>query len=143
MCGKADSAAAYTGGLTWVVAGTDLSLQVLEPSFGQDLNGDGIVGLLPSQVIQVNGTTSLDLFGSQYVVVSGGGTAVALQFQDTPATVGAFGAWSAIGTATIAGGSEVPWHHTCTTQYVVWGTDTAGAYTGGLTWVVPGTGLSL
>ena len=40
------------------VSGTDASLEALETTFHQDLNGDGVIGLIAT-VIQVDGSTSL------------------------------------------------------------------------------------
>jgi len=41
-------------------------LESLEPSFHQDLNGDGVIGLTTT-VIQVDGLPRLDKVGDHYV----------------------------------------------------------------------------
>ena len=51
-----------TGGF---VSGTSSALESLEPSFHQDLNGDGVIGV-PSAVIEALGSTSLVQTGSNF-----------------------------------------------------------------------------
>ena len=53
-----DSSGNYTS-QTGVVSGADYALQSLEPSFHQDLNGDGQIGP-PTTVIEANGSTQPD-----------------------------------------------------------------------------------
>ena len=54
-----------TGG---VVSGSSAALQSLEPSFQQDLNGDGIIGIPPSVTIEAYGNTSLAVVGNNYAL---------------------------------------------------------------------------
>ena len=47
------------------MSGASAALQSLEPSFHQDLNGDGQIGP-PTTVIEANGSTSLTEVGDHY-----------------------------------------------------------------------------
>ena len=53
-----DSRGNYVSDSTGVLASTDLSLEILEPSFQQDLNGDGTIGA-PTVAIEAYGATTL------------------------------------------------------------------------------------
>ena len=61
-----DSSGAWTSFLVNTATGTDPSLEGLEPSFQQDLNGDGTIGLKANQVIESAGSTSLWQVGAEY-----------------------------------------------------------------------------
>ena len=54
-----DSSGNYISDIVGVVSGTDYALESLEPSFHQDLNGDGQIGP-PTTVIEANGSTQPD-----------------------------------------------------------------------------------
>ena len=51
-----DSNGNYTGNLIGAVSGTSTALEAFEPIFGQDLNGDGVIGLYatPGTTLQIN-----------------------------------------------------------------------------------------
>ena len=55
-----------------VVRGTSTTLESLETTFQQDLNGDGTIGI-PTVVIQTDGSTSLVQVGSNYFLYPVGG----------------------------------------------------------------------
>src|SRR5206468_4121989 len=82
-----------TGG---IVSGASNALLSLEPSFQQDLNGDGTIGVIATAVvIEANGTTSLAQIGSNYVMSPvGGGTGIVLKYGGSAVTAGEFGAWT-------------------------------------------------
>ena len=83
-----------TGG---IVSGTSSALELLEPIFHQDLNGDGTIGIAPI-IISAYGSTELAQVGSNYFLNPvGGGTGPELKYGGTPVTVGEFGAWTFIG----------------------------------------------
>jgi serralysin len=112
-----------TGG---IVSGSSYALQSLEPSFQQDLNGDGVIGI-PTIVIESFGSTSLVQAGSNYLLnPSGGGVGPLLKYAGSTVTVGQYGAWTFIGVEQISGGYEVALHLAGTDQYTVWNTDTNG-----------------
>ena len=48
-----------------MASGSSAALESLEPSFHQDLNGDGVIGV-PTTVIEAFGSTSLVEVGSNY-----------------------------------------------------------------------------
>jgi len=90
-----------TGG---VVSGSSDALRSLEPSFQQDLNGDGVIGIPSSvTVIEAYGNTSLAVVGNNYALnPSGGGTGPLLKYGSV-ITVGQYDAWTFIGAEQISG----------------------------------------
>jgi serralysin len=113
-----------TGG---IVSGASNALESLEPSFQQDLNGDGVIGIAATTVvIEAYGNTSLTVVGSNYALnPSGGGTGPLLKY-GSAVTVGQYGAWTFIGAEQISGGYEVALHLSGSDQYTVWNTDING-----------------
>ena len=113
-----------TGG---IVSGASTALKSLEPSFQQDLNGDGVIGIPSSAtVIEAYGNTSLTVVGNNYALnPSGGGTGPLLKYGSV-VTVGQYGAWTFIGAEQISGGYEVALYLPGSDQYTVWNTDANG-----------------
>ena len=107
-------------------------LQSLEPSFQQDLNGDGSIGL-PTKVIESLGSTRLEQVDSNYFLDPNGGSAVELSFGGAPVEAGQFdpngGPWVPIGAEQTASGYEVAWKIAGADQYTVWFTDQEWATT--------------
>ncbi|MGY3367695.1 serralysin [Bradyrhizobium sp. GM2.4] len=134
----------YTGNLYMPGSGHDLAFDILESSFSQDLNADGIIGLARSAVtssIEAIGTTALDLLGGNYFLDPvAGGTGPTLKYQGASVTAGQFGAYTPLGAEPISNGYEVAWKNATTGQYSVWSTDGNGNYTGNL--YMPGPGNS-
>src|ERR1700738_2408942 len=117
-----DSSGNYTSNAIGVVSGSSVLLESLEPSFQQDLNGDGLVG--------VPGATSLVQAGSNFFFYPvGGSSGPELSYNGTPFVAGQFGAWTPIGVEQTASGYEVAWKVTGADQYTVWNTDSSGNYT--------------
>jgi serralysin len=114
---------------TSVYSGTSLTLESLETTFHQDLNGDGVIGVnLPTTVIQTDGSTSLTEVGTNYCLYTNG-SGPSLNYGGAPVVVGEFGAWSPIGAIQTAGGYDVAWKLPGTTpQYAVWTTDSSGNF---------------
>jgi serralysin len=107
------------------VSGSSTALKALEPSFQQDLNGDGVIGTAAT-VIEAHGNTSLTVVGNNYALnPSGGGTGPLLKYGSV-ITVGQYGAWTFIGAEQISGGYEVALHLPGSDQYTVWNTDING-----------------
>jgi serralysin len=80
-----------TGGV--IVSGSSSVLKSLEPSFQQDLNGDGLIGsaAAPKTVIESFGSTSLVQVGSNfYFYPVGGSSGPQFNYLGTPVTVGRF-----------------------------------------------------
>ena len=126
-----DSSGSYTSGNgagAPVVAGTSSALQMLEPSFHQDLNGDGVIGL--KTVIESFGSTSLVQLGNNYFLYPvGGSSGPELSYFGAPVVAGQFGSWTPLGAEQTASGYEVAWKATGADQYSVWVTDSSGSYT--------------
>jgi uncharacterized repeat protein (TIGR03803 family) len=116
-----------TGG---AVSGASIALEHLEPSFQQDLNRDGVVGLNPSRVIGT-GPVEVLAVGNQYALGSSNGgswTGPTLQLGHAPVTAAQLGAWAPIGAALSGGGYEVAFRNAATGQFTVWNTDASGNY---------------
>ena len=113
---------------TGVLSGGNTTLEALEVSFQQDLNGDGTIGVPPT-VIEAFGSTRLDLAGSSYSLdpVSGG-AGPSLKSHGVPVLPGQFGAFAPIGAEQTASGYEVAWKIAGSDQYIVWNTDSSGNY---------------
>jgi serralysin len=109
-----------------IVSGASSALESLEPSFHQDLNGDGTIGV-PGTVIESFGATSLVVANNNYNLnpVSGG-TGPVLKYGGPAVTVGQFGAWTFIAAEQTGSGFEVALHLAGADQYTVWNTDTNG-----------------
>ena len=114
-----------------VVSGTSAVLESFEPSFQQDLNGDGVLGLT-TNVIENTGSTSLEQDGSNYFLHPTGGLAVELSYQGVHVEAGQFdqfgGHWVPIGAEQTANGYEVAWKITGADQFQVWNTDSSGNF---------------
>src|SRR5204862_485510 len=118
------------------VSGTSAALQSFEPSFQQDLNGDGSIGGAPPPpppVIEGFGSTSLGQVGSNYFLYPNGGSATELSYGGAPVVAGQFdqfgGHWVPIGAEQTANGYEVAWKVTGADQFQLWNTDSIVPYT--------------
>ena len=109
-----------------VVSGTSNALELLEASFHQDLNGDGVIGV-PTTLIELFGSTSLVAVGDNFYFDSnGGGTGPEFSYGGAVVTAGEFGSWTFIGAEQTASGYEVALHLPGADQYTVWDTDSSG-----------------
>lgn len=137
-----DSNGNYTGNLYMPGSGHDAAFESLEPSFQQDLNGDGTVGIAGAAIsssIEAIGATALDRSGSNYLLDPvAGGTGPLLKYQGIAVAAGQFGDYAPIGAEPISNGYEVAWKNATTGQYSVWSTDSNGNYAGNL--YMPGAG---
>jgi VCBS repeat-containing protein len=134
-----DSNGNYVSSAIGVVSGSDVSLEMLEPSFSQDLNGDSTIGA-PTTVIEAHGATSLVEIGNTYTLGSSGPT---LRYGGATYTAGELGAWAPIGVEATASGYEVAWKMTGADQYTVWNADSSGNYVSSAIGVVSGSDVSL
>ena len=123
-----NSSGNFTGNLIGAVSGNSFALELLEPIFNQDLNGDGTIGL-KSTLIQRDGnsygTTSLSLLGNEYLL-GNGTTGVPLSYNGSPVTSG--GGWTPIGAVQTATGYDVAWQLKGTNEFSVWAVDNNGNY---------------
>ena len=137
-----DGAGNYLGNATGYVGGADMSLQVLETAFQQDLNGNGHIGPTTT-TIENFGATRLDEVGNQFVLRDGEGGGPALKYLGAAFTEGLFGAWNPIGAERTADGYQVAWKFGAADQFVLWNLDSGGNFTGDATGVLSGADLSL
>src|SRR5262249_41588596 len=82
-----------------IVPGTSAVLVSFEPSFQQDLNGDGTIGL-KTNVVESLGSTNLEQDGNNYYLHQIGGSPVELSYGGAPVVNGQFdqfGPWTPIG----------------------------------------------
>jgi len=138
-----DSSGAYTGNPFGAVSGSSSSLEALEPTFHQDLNGDGTTGI-PTAVIEALGSTSLVQLGSTYYLNPvGGGTGPQIKFGGSVVSVGQLGGWNPIAAEISGGGYQIAWKMAGADLYTVWNTDSSGNYVGNAIGAVPGGTASL
>jgi cytochrome c2 len=126
-----DGSGNYVSAPIGSVLGTNAALESIEPSFNDDLNGDGIIGIpVPSNAtsIESSGTTRLLATGNTYLIQVNGGGAVALSYGGVPVAVGQFGALTPIAAQQTATGYEVAWKTPGADVYQVWNTDSSGNY---------------
>src|SRR6185437_8115739 len=130
-----------------IVSGSNTTLQSLETTFQQDINGDGVIGVPGT----TSGGTTIESYGSTALVQSGsnyfmnpvaGGTGPELMRSGAAVTSGEFGSWAPIGAEATSSGYEVAWKNSSLGQYDVWNTDTSGNYVSELG-IVPGSSSSL
>src|SRR5262245_41591136 len=132
----------YITSIIGTVSGTDYALQSLEPSFHQDLNGDGLIGP-PTTVIEANGSTHLTEVGNHFFLYDSGGSGPSLKYAGADVVAGQFGAWAPIGAGQTTSGYEVAWKVTAADQYTVWKTDNSGNRLTNIIGTVSGTDCAL
>jgi Tryptophan-rich Synechocystis species C-terminal domain/Subtilase family len=139
----------YVSNLIGVVPGNSTALEALEPTFNQDLNGDGVIGI-PTKVIQTDtgayGSTSLVEVGNNFFLYpAGGSSGPELTYQGTPESPGTApeGSWMPIGAVKTASGYDVAWELPGANEYTVSATDNNGNYVSNLIGVVPGNSTAL
>jgi hypothetical protein len=129
----------YTSDAIGIVAATSPALEALEPSFHQDLNGDGVIG----SVIESFGSNSLVQVGSNYFMYANGTTTgPELMYNGAPVVAGQFSGWAPIGAEVTSSGYEVAWSLASSNQYTVWNTDN-GNYTSDTIGIVAATSPAL
>jgi len=129
--------------VTLVSATSEQFLQSLEPSFQQDLNGDGVIGPVPSVFIDVVGTPMRQSGVFYYMYNSAGTVGFLLSDAGTPVVPGRYGTFAPIATEQTATGFDVAWQDSATGNFRVWTTDSTGNHTSTLLDNVAGTDLNL
>ena len=127
------------------VTGTSTGLEALEPSFQQDLNGDGVIGIpaQPATVIESFGLTSLVEVGANYYLDSiSSGSGPELKLGGVSVVVGQ-STWAPIGAEQTAGGYEVALKDSASGDYTVWNTDASGNVVSDTIGHVTGTSTAL
>jgi hypothetical protein len=136
----------YITNVIGVVSGASATLEGFEPSFQQDLNGDGVIGVTGSAgatVIEAYGSTRLAQAGNQFLLSDAGGSGPVLKSGGAAVTAGEYGGWAPIGAEQTASGYEVAWKVTGADQYSVWNTDGNGNYITNVIGVVSGASATL
>ena len=111
------------------LSGTSATIESFETSFHQDLNGDGVIGVPASVVIESMGSTSLTEVGNNFFLYANGTTSgPAITLGGAAIAAGQFGTWTPIGAEQTSTGYEIAWHDTATNQYSIWTLDSNGNY---------------
>jgi hypothetical protein len=139
-----DSNGNYVSNVIGAVAGNSSALEALETTFGQDLNGDGHIGI-PSVVLQTDGTTALTEVGNNFFLDNtGSGSGPELQFGGAAVTPILLGTWTPIGAVQVSGGGyDVALHNNSSGLYTVWSTDSNGNYVSNVIGAVAGNSSAL
>jgi aryl-phospho-beta-D-glucosidase BglC (GH1 family)/20S proteasome alpha/beta subunit len=113
---------------TALLTGASATLESLETSFHQDLNGDGTIGP-PTIAIETSGSTSLLEVGNNfYLDNNNSGSGSELNYAGAAVVADQFHGWAPIGAEQTATGYEVAWKATGADQYTVWNTDSSGNF---------------
>ena len=113
------------------VSGSSSTIQSLELSFLQDLNGDGAMGApaVSGTAIEALGSTKLVQVGSNFYLQNiSNGSGPELKCYGAPVSVGQLGAWTPIGTEQTSSGYLVVFKNGTADSYVVWSVDGNGNY---------------
>ena len=132
----------YVSSKTGLVSGSSYELQSLEPSFQQDLNHDGQVGLVTT-VIETQGATDLTQAGGHYFLYDSVGSGPSLKYAGVDVVAGQFGTWAPIGAEKTATGYEIALKNGGADQYIIWNTDNNGNYVSSKTGLVSGSSYEL
>jgi hypothetical protein len=138
-----DSNGNFVSNPTGGVSGSADSLENLEPSFVQDLNGDGVIGV-PGAVEAIGATSLVKTGTTYYLYANGTASGPSLKYNGIAYVAGEYGGWTPIGVEAKAGGGyQVAWKVTGADQYTVWYTDANGNFTSNATGGVSGSATSL
>src|SRR5262249_45233936 len=118
-----DAAGNMLANPTGVVSGSTYALQSLQPIFGQDLNGDGTIGVATT-TLEANASVQLSPLSNIYSL--GGPSGPFIIPTRRSSDLGFFGAWVPVAAEPIGGGYEVAWRIPGADQYSVWTTDADG-----------------
>ncbi len=115
----------------------DPRLWPIEQALDQDVTGDSMIGP-PVIPIEPWGDIQLTRVGLHYQLRDDTGDGPYVTYQGQRAEMGGFGAWMPIGAERAGTGYRVAWRAEGQDRYVVWNTDSAGAYVDGATGFVSG-----
>jgi hypothetical protein len=138
-----DSSGNFVSDTIGAVPGTSTTLEALETSFHQDLNGDGVIGVLIQTDTNSFGTTSLTEVGINYYLENSSGAGPELKYSGAPVVAGQFGNATLIGAALTATGYEVAWQFAGSNNFTVWNTDSSGNFVSDTIGVVSGNSATL
>jgi cytochrome c2 len=125
-----DSSGNYLSSPLNMALGSSAQLESYEPSFADDLNGDGTIGIPPSSLttIESSGTTSLLTDGTDFFLEPLGGSPVVLTSNGAPIVAAQLSGWIPIAAQQTATGYEVALKLPSYDLYQVWDTDSNGNY---------------
>ncbi|VIO76637.1 Serralysin [Bradyrhizobium ivorense] len=139
-----DSNGNFTSYLTGAVSGSSTTLENLEGSFHQDLNGDGTIGIPVPVTLESAGSTTFTQVGNSYALYASGTTSgPTLKFGGSPVVAGAATPWTPVAAEQTATGYDVAWKNTTSDQFSIWATDSNGNFTSYLTGAVSGSSATL
>jgi 20S proteasome alpha/beta subunit len=138
---NADSHGNYVSNAVLPTSGTSAAMELIETSFHQDLNGDGVIGI-HGTTIEAIGATSLTQVGNYYYLdLTASSTGHEVTYNGSPNYAsGAAGTWVAIGAEASGGGYLIAWKIVGSEQYAVWNADSHGNYVSNA--VMPTSGTS-
>ncbi|MBR1277686.1 M10 family metallopeptidase C-terminal domain-containing protein [Bradyrhizobium sp. AUGA SZCCT0283] len=111
-----------------VYAGNSTTLESLETSFHQDLNGDGTIGA-PATVIEALGSTSLVQVNNNYYLNNiSSGNGPTLKYGGVVVTLGQFDPYVPVAVEQTAGGYQVALKYAAGNQFSIWNTDSNGNF---------------
>jgi Tryptophan-rich Synechocystis species C-terminal domain/Leishmanolysin len=111
-----------------VLAATGSALELLEPTFSQDLNGDGITGAVTT-TIESSGLTKLVRIADDFFLYPvAGSSGPQLKMSGANVMAGQFGAWKPIAAEIGSGGYQMVWQNGALDQYIVWNVDSNGNF---------------
>lgn len=139
----ADSQGNMLSNPTGVVSGTSMTLEALETSFAQDLNGDGTTGIVETTIESFGVTKLVQIANTYSMQAIGGSSGPQLSFGGSTVTDDTFGAWQPIAAEASGAGYQVAWKMAGVDQYSVWLTDAAGNMISNPTGVVSGSSTTL
>ena len=132
MIWSTNVAGKYTATILSAVPAANFALELIEKTFGQDLNGDSVIGLNPT-IIQTDNGTSLDQIGNNYFLYAAGTTTgPELRKGGVPVIAGQLSGYTLVAAVKTASGYDVAWEDTTTDTFTVWSVNSSGAYTGTL-----------
>ncbi|MEY9590290.1 serralysin [Bradyrhizobium yuanmingense] len=123
-----DSSGNYTNNAIGAISGKSYELESFEASFHQDLNGDGVIGIVASTIESFGSTIFVQQAVNYLLFLSGDGSNVQLKYGGSSVVTGQFGDWRPIGAEATGSGFEVAWKVVGADQYTVWSTDISGNY---------------
>jgi len=132
----------YLSNLVGTVPAANLTLQLAETLFQQDLNGDGHIGAT-QVVVENSGATTLANAATLFYLEDSTGAGPTLKYQGNNFVAGQLGTWAPIGAEKTASGYEIAWRNANSDQYTLWVTDANGNYVGSLTGAVQGSNPTL
>src|SRR5262249_7671531 len=136
-----DATGNYTSAVLTPTSGMSAALEALEPTFGQDLNLDGTVGV-KTTLIQTDGSTSLTQVANNYYLFAQATTnGPKLTLSGAAILANNFGGWAPIGAVATQTGYDVAIQNG--DEYQVWAFDSTGAYTSIVMPMSSGSSLSL